>query len=125
MTVKADNKTTHTVIPVELDRSSSVSITCADPDCPVASELKGQRFLQSEAPELPLPGCTADSCTCHYVSRKDRRDFLSNRRFNVTLDPHPDGRLIKTDRRRGPDRRKVKLDLAAERLLSRSPLLES
>ncbi len=125
MTVKADRKKPIALSHVGFDRYSSVSITCADPDCAAASELKGKRFLQAEAPALPLSGCTAESCTCHYVSRKDRRDFLSNRRFNITLDPCPDGRMIKTDRRRGPDRRKVKLELAARAFLSQGPLLEN
>jgi hypothetical protein len=125
VTGKADTAMTDTVNHFGSDRYSSVSVTCADPDCSAASKLRGKRFLESEAPSLPLPGCTADSCSCRYVPRKDRRDFLSNRRFNVTLEPGHDGRPVKKDRRRGPDRRKVKLNLAATCFLSPEPLLES
>lgn len=51
----------------------AVSIRSAMNDCGVARELGGRRFLASEAPKLPLEGCTAATCTCRYAHHDDRR----------------------------------------------------
>ena len=36
--------------------------------------LETQRFLSSEAPLLPLAGCTEKACQCRYVHYADRRE---------------------------------------------------
>jgi len=51
----------------------AVSIKPGAYACGAANEIAGQRFLASEAPEIPLPGCTAAECECHFVHHNDRR----------------------------------------------------
>jgi hypothetical protein len=43
------------------------------------NEIVGQRFLANEAPELPLPGCSAKKCECHFVHFRDRRSGRERR----------------------------------------------
>jgi len=42
--------------------------------CAAAEQLGEVRFLPNEAPSLPLPGCSAQKCTCSFVHYDDRRD---------------------------------------------------
>lgn len=42
--------------------------------CPLARACAGRRFLSSDAPPLPLPGCNAARCECHYLHHEDRRE---------------------------------------------------
>ena len=51
----------------------AVSIKPGAYACGEANEIAGERFLASEAPEIPLPGCTSSNCECHFVHHKDRR----------------------------------------------------
>jgi hypothetical protein len=52
----------------------AVSIKLSDFPCAAAKGIAGQRFLSSEAPKLPLPGCTnASTCACRFIHHKDRR----------------------------------------------------
>ena len=51
----------------------AVSIKPGAYACNEANEIAGDRFLASEAPEIPLPGCTSSNCECHFVHHKDRR----------------------------------------------------
>ena len=64
-----------------LNPYSAVSIRCAGP-CEAALSVKGQRFLGSEAPALPLQGCSAETCHCRYVHHVDRRTGILDRRSN-------------------------------------------
>ena len=48
--------------------------------CARCEALRGRRFLVKAAPPLPVPGCTADVCTCRYVHFVDRRAGASRRR---------------------------------------------
>jgi hypothetical protein len=41
--------------------------------CEPAVQLKGKRFLSSEAPILKLDGCNAAACQCRYIHFEDRR----------------------------------------------------
>lgn len=64
-----------------------------------------KRYLSSEAPLLPLPGCTASYCQCRYVHYEDRREL--NRRHlhqeqQTAFIPASVGR----ERRSGTDRRR-------------------
>ena len=51
----------------------AVSIKPGAYACSAANDLAGDRFLASEAPSLPLPGCDAADCDCHFTHHKDRR----------------------------------------------------
>lgn len=57
-----------------------VGIEAADPHtaCSAVKALVGHRFLAGQAPQLPVPGCTAPRCTCKFVHYDDRR--AGNRR---------------------------------------------
>jgi hypothetical protein len=41
--------------------------------CEQVRRIEHLRFLPDEAPRLPLRGCTARNCRCHYVHHDDRR----------------------------------------------------
>jgi hypothetical protein len=41
--------------------------------CSAAKRLAKQRFFSREAPPLPIAGCDASHCTCHYKHYDDRR----------------------------------------------------
>jgi hypothetical protein len=51
----------------------AVSIKPGAYACTQANELAGERFLATEAPEVPLEGCTSTNCECHFVHHTDRR----------------------------------------------------
>lgn len=42
--------------------------------CEAVRKIEDLRFLASEAPRLPLPGCDAVACSCRYRHYDDRRD---------------------------------------------------
>jgi hypothetical protein len=96
----------------DLDKYYAVSICCGDEACSAARELSGQRYLEDEAPGLPLPRCDADRCNCVLASHRDRRSFLKNRRPNRTPDAGNAGRLLRGNRRSGQDRRALKVDFS-------------
>lgn len=52
-----------------------VGIESPDPvtACSAVKALAGHRFLSGQAPQLPVPGCTAARCTCKFVHFEDRR----------------------------------------------------
>jgi hypothetical protein len=51
----------------------AVSVKPGSYACSAVTEIANKRFLAGEAPELPLPGCTAARCECHFVHHRDRR----------------------------------------------------
>lgn len=51
----------------------AVSIVPNSQCCAKARGLMRVRFLSKEAPLLPLEGCDARDCTCHYRHHEDRR----------------------------------------------------
>ena len=57
----------------------AVSIKPGAYACSAANDLAGERFLASEAPSLPLPGCDATECDCHFNHHKDRRSGKDRR----------------------------------------------
>ena len=57
----------------------AVSIKPGSYACSAVSDIAGKRFLATEAPELPLPGCTAAKCECHFVHYRDRRSGKDRR----------------------------------------------
>ena len=55
---------------VSIESGSDICDNC----CKAAGALQGQRFLSSEAPTLPLQGCSNPrSCHCRYRHHPDRR----------------------------------------------------
>jgi hypothetical protein len=58
---------------------ASVEIRPGGGACEAARALKGKRFLSTQAPALPLSGCTATRCGCNFVKLSDRR--TDDRRF--------------------------------------------
>ena len=63
--------------PLGLPRHASdfhaVSVKPGAYACNEANEIAGERFLATEAPEIPLPGCTSSNCECHFIHHNDRR----------------------------------------------------
>jgi hypothetical protein len=57
----------------------AVSIKPGSYACSAVTEVAGKRFLASEAPDLPLSGCTAVKCECHFVHYRDRRSGKDRR----------------------------------------------
>jgi hypothetical protein len=41
--------------------------------CSAVKALSSYRFLPGQAPQIPLPGCTAARCSCKFVHFEDRR----------------------------------------------------
>lgn len=52
-----------------------VGIETPDPHaaCSAVRALSGHRFLAGQAPQIPVPGCSAARCTCKFVHFDDRR----------------------------------------------------
>jgi hypothetical protein len=50
--------------PKDSSKYHAVSIKPGAYACSAANEIAGQRFLASEAPTIPLPGCHASECDC-------------------------------------------------------------
>ena len=76
------------------------------PGCEAAKALAGRIFTHEEAPQLPIEGCNATTCTCHYryipEQRNDHRRSLRRaacRRFLAV--PRKTERRSRKDRRRG------------------------
>ena len=55
------------------------AVSCVGP-CSAVRELREKRFLERQAPSLPLPGCNEARCTCIYEHHKDRRSGRKDRR---------------------------------------------
>lgn len=51
----------------------AVEIVSSSFRCAASKQVKGKRFLCTEAPKLPLPGCNAAQCNCRYKHFSDRR----------------------------------------------------
>lgn len=84
----------------------AVSLKVSGTACRAAKDLTGQRFLSSEAPMLPLPGCTVTDCSCRFVHHKDRRSGKDRRSpFSPAGFGGGTGRFEK-DQRLKSDRRK-------------------
>lgn len=51
----------------------AVAIRTAANPCSAAKMAYGKRYLSTEAPNIPLPGCDCGTCACIYVHFDDRR----------------------------------------------------
>ena len=59
--------------PIQRYHSVSVVSSVDDEVCEVSRRMRNKRFLASNAPPLPLPGCDAERCPCVYQHHTDRR----------------------------------------------------
>jgi hypothetical protein len=57
----------------------AVSLKFGKDACAAAKSMTGHRFLASEAPQVPLPGCDAALCECRFTHHKDRRSGKDRR----------------------------------------------
>lgn len=94
----------------QANQYKSVSIHPGESACPAASKFGNRRILASQAPALPLGSCSAETCTCRYFTYGDRRSCLSNRRVSTEALPKVASLFRHGNRRKGVDRRKVKVD---------------
>jgi hypothetical protein len=78
----------------------------AEQPCDATVDLRGKRFLASEAPTIPLPNCDVGSCHCWYAHYDDRRQGDRRAGHNIH-DGVMSGLGVKDDRRVGRDRRKT------------------
>ena len=88
---------------------AAVSVCCGAGACFSAEAISGIRFLVDEAPRLPMSSCTVETCSCRYFHFRDRRSFLGNRRSGAGLEGLPVRTTSARDRRRGPNRRRLKI----------------
>ncbi len=61
----------------------ALSIQIPHHPCQAARELRGQRFLAEEMPELPLPGCDRE---CTFIYHRERRDEQNRRAPYLSAD---------------------------------------
>lgn len=80
----------------------AVSVTPGQNCCRTVQALSGKRFLSSEAPMTPLPGCDAASCNCFYTHHEDRRMTKERRVQDVW---RRKAVRLTTERRQGRGRR--------------------
>ena len=57
----------------------AVSIKLGKDACAAAKNMTGHRYLASEAPRIPLPGCDAAVCECRFAHHEDRRSGKDRR----------------------------------------------
>jgi hypothetical protein len=79
----------------------AVMVTAPSGACAAAHACKGRRYLSSEAPQLPLPDCTAKRCECKYRHFADRRGDSRREDGNVA----PPAAREQTNRRKSRGRR--------------------
>lgn len=93
------------VKPVTTTKYHSVSIRTAGKSCSAANAIEGQRYLSSEAPQLPLADCDRpEKCRCRFIHHEDRRSGDERRnpyRHSISADT---GSYREEQRKRG-DRR--------------------
>ena len=76
----------------------AVSVRLGSDCCTEAAQLQDMRFLSTEAPHLPLAGCSSVTCGCVYQHHDDRRSG-DDRREKVEI--------VVRDRRRSSGRRQT------------------
>ena len=80
----------------------AVSIVRGRPSCAAVCQLNGRRWLSTQAPQLPVQGCSAARCTCHYRHHEDRRVQDRREASVIVSSPPPkegERRSAHTDRR--------------------------
>jgi hypothetical protein len=86
--------------PATTSSYGAVSIaTGQKPCCEAAQKISGNRYLMSQAPTLPLDGCTLyDKCRCKYEKWDDRRQ--EERRMS---DSGIGSQFYHSEEKRGPE----------------------
>ncbi len=87
------------------NRWHAITIVGSDHACAAAEACRGKRFLSSEAPRLPLPGCEANRCDCRYRHYADRRGPPRRRDDKVGDSNTAKMRVITANRREKAGRR--------------------
>jgi len=90
--------------PLRAYRYHAVELQMCDSPCESALAIAGKRLLKSEAPALPLDGCTHKKCMCTYTQYDDRR--LMQRR----CESYPYGMPMGRSGRQREERRKIAWD---------------
>lgn len=107
----------------QANKYKSVSIYPGENGCSAARKFGNRRLLVAEAPALPLRNCSAETCSCRYFTYGDRRSCLINRRLNGKKVSRVASLFRRSNRRKGVDRRKVKVDFLRFGLLKPGRLL--
>ena len=95
-------------VPVSKKKTAyhAVSIKLGPRACAAAQDMTGQRFLSSDAPQLPLPDCDVANCGCHFVHHDDRRSGKDRRSPFAPAGFGGGTGAFQKERRERPDRRK-------------------
>ena len=104
---KPEERQDRRISPVQKDRSRyhAVSIKPGAYACSAANDIAGQRSLAAEAPSLPLPGCNAAECECHFTHHNDRRTGKDRRSPFTSGGVAAATGTFAGERRKGEDRR--------------------
>jgi hypothetical protein len=86
-------------------RYPGAAIAFREDACPAVRALNQTRFLAWEAPSIPLPRCDAETCKCHYVCYKDRRQLQPDRRAAAATEQDPTRVIRAFERRERVERR--------------------
>ena len=77
----------------------AVSIAFGTDACEAVQSIGSKRFLVGETPRVPLPACTASTCSCKYKHHDDRRDSDAERRHRAGMTTQMYGANGKAERR--------------------------
>ena len=103
------SKAQPSVTKAENTKFHAVSIRLGGNACTAAKEIQGERFLASDAPQMPLPGCDVSDCRCRFVHYKDRRTKDDRRNpYSGTMGVATGN--LKQEQRTGKDRRESSRD---------------
>ena len=81
------------------DPYRAVSIAFGAEACEAVQSIGSKRFLVGETPRVPLPACTASTCSCKYKHHDDRRDSDAERRHPAAMTTQMYGTDGKAERR--------------------------
>jgi hypothetical protein len=63
-----------------------VSLHLCDHACECICHVRGQRFLASDVPAIPIYGCTNQQCSCTYLHHEDRRSGEDRRYPSLAME---------------------------------------
>ncbi|OUR73878.1 hypothetical protein A9Q78_02335 [Methylophaga sp. 41_12_T18] len=89
--------------PKQSTKYHAITIQLCHEPCQYVQEFKGKRLLATEAPELPILGCSNQQCTCNYVHHQDRRSGEDRRYPSIAMQDvfsKNEHRFTKNDRRK-------------------------
>ena len=94
--------------PLRVYKYHAVELQICDDPCESALAIAGKRLLKSEAPTLPLSGCSHKKCMCAYTQYDDRRIMQRrsrNESYPYGMPMSKPGRLKEERRKAAWDRR--------------------